>query len=215
MSLTLHFHPLSSFCQKALVALYELGLPFERQIVDLSDPQQRAQLLALWPLGKFPVLHDSTRGATVPESSIVIEYLDLHYAGAARLLPSEPSLALTCRLRDRLFDLYVNMPVGKIVTDKLRPETRRDPLGVQRARHDLETAYGIIEGWLEHGTWAAGDQFTLADCAAAPALFYADRLLRFEGRYRNLTRYFSSLSRRASFERVVDEARPYLSMFPG
>jgi glutathione S-transferase len=215
MTLTLHFHPLSSFCQKVLIGLYELELPFERQLVDLSNEQQRAAFLALWPMGRFPVLHDDARGLTVPESSIVLEYLDQHYAGGARLIPSEPERALTCRLRDRLFDQYVNLPVGKIVTDKLRPDGQHDLLGVEQARQTLETAYGIAESWLHDGAWAVGDQFTMADCAAAPALFYANRILPFEKRYPKLTRYFARLSERPSFARAVEEAKPYLSLFPG
>lgn len=210
MSLTLHYHPLSSFCMKALVGMYELDVPFQRNIVDLGDPKERAKFLALWPLGKFPVLRDESRGLSVPETSIILEYLD-----RGRLIPSEPNAARECRLRDRFFDLYVNVPMGKIVTDKLRPEGQNDAHGVEQAKAQLLTAYGIAEEWLRTGPWAIGDAFSMADCAAAPALFYANKVVPFGDAHRHLTEYFGRLGERASFARVLNEAEPYLSMFPG
>ena len=215
MSLTLHCHPLSSFCQKALIGLYELDVAFERQIVDLSDAAQRAALLALWPIGRFPVLRDEARGVTVPESSILLEYVQQHHAPRGGLLPADPELARECRLRDRFYDLYVNMPVGKIVTDKLRPEGQHDAYGVEQARVQLATAYGIADRELRGSKWAIGDAFTLADCAAAPALYYANRVLPFGERHRQLAAYFERLTQRPSYARVAAEAEPYLNMFPG
>jgi glutathione S-transferase len=214
MSLTLHFHPLSSFCQKALIGLYELDVSFEKRIVDLMNHAQRAAFLELWPLGKFPVLRDELRGVTVPESSIVVEYVGEHYAKRS-LVPSEPDASLECRLRDRFFDLYVNVPLGKIVTDKLRPEGEHDPFGVEQARAQLETAYSIANEWLREGPWAVGEAFTLADCAAAPSLFYAKQVLPFGDSHQHLARYFDRLGERPAVARVMNEAKPYLSMFPG
>ena len=215
MSLTLHFHPLSSFCQKALIGLYELDVPFEKRVVDLGNEQERAAFLRLWPLGKFPVLEDAAKKLVLPESSIILEYLHHEYGAGRRLIPEDPASALTCRLRDRFFDLYVNMPLGKIVTDKLRPEGGHDPYGVEHARAQLETAYAIADGWLERGPWAAGELFSMADCAAAPALIYANKVVPFEGRFRHLSRYFAQLSQRPSYQRAAREAEPYLAMFPG
>jgi glutathione S-transferase len=139
MSLTLHFHPLSSFCQKALVALYENDTPFTPQHVDLGDPRSNAEFKKLWPIGRFPVLRDESRDCTIPESSIIIEYLDQHYPGRTRLLPEGAELATQTRLQDRFFDLYVNVPVGKVVTDRLRPPGRSDPHGVEQAKALLRT----------------------------------------------------------------------------
>ncbi|HYQ16759.1 MAG TPA: glutathione S-transferase family protein [Polyangiaceae bacterium] len=214
MSLTLHSHPLSSFCQKVLIGLYELDLPFRHNVVDLSDQTQREALLALWPLGQFPVLTDEARGVTLPETSIILEYVEQQYRTRGALLPVDPERALTCRLRDRFFDLYVNVTMGKIVTDKLRPAGQNDAFGVQQARAKLETAYAIADAWLEGSRWIAGETFTLADCAAAPALFYAGQVAPFE-RHERLKRYYARLAARPSFARVLAEAEPYLAMFPG
>ena len=216
MSLTLHFHPLASFCQKALIGLYELNVPFERRVVDLGNPSERAAFLELWPIGKFPVLRDESRGITVPESSLVLEYIDQRYAAQPSLIPTDPDLARECRLRDHFYDLYVNVPMGKIVADKLRPEAKRDPLGVEQARAQLQTSYAVADEWMRAGTtWAIGDTFTLADCAAAPALFYANQVAPFGESHRHLSAYFNRLSERPSFARVIAEAKPYWSMFPG
>lgn len=214
-SLTLHFHPLSSFCQKVLTGLYELDIPFRKRLVDLSDPADRNEFLKLWPLGKFPVLRDDARGVTVPETTIILEYVETRCLAPGRLIPADPDLARECRLRDRFFDLYVNVPMGKIVTDKLRPEHERDRYGVAQARAQLETAYGIADDWMRQGPWAAGDSFSLADCAAAPALFYANEVVPFGSAAPHLAAYFARLVERPAFARVLDEAKPYLAMFPG
>ncbi len=216
MSLTLHFHPLSSFCQKVLVGLYELDVPFTKHVVDLANDVERAAFLELWPMGKFPVLRDETRGITVAESTIILEYLDRQSTqDGCRLTPSDPDDARECRLRDRFYDLYVNVPMGKIVTDKLRPENKRDPYGVEQAKAQLETAYAIADEWMRAGPWAVGEAFTLADCAAAPALFYAKRVVPFGEARRHLAQYFARLTERPSFARVVAEAKPSWAMFPG
>ena len=215
MSLTLHYHPLASFCWKVLIALYENGTPFKPHIVDLGDPSASAAFKRLWPMGKMPVLQDHARGRTIPETSIIIEYLDEHYPGGARLVPSDPDLALRTRLSDRFYDLYVSEPMQKIVGDKLRPPGRGDPQGVDVARETLQTAYGMIERDMATRLWAVGDAFTMADCAAAPALFYANQLMPFGDSHPNVARYFDRLVERPSFARVIEEARPYFAMFPG
>ena len=214
MTYTLHLHPLSSYCQKALVALYELELPFTKNVVDLSDAEQRAALVALWPIGKFPVLRDEARGVTVAESTTVIEYLN-RYATAPRLIPIDPDAAREVRFRDRFFDLYVNTPMGKIVTDNLRPQGKRDPHGVGEADAYLATAYQVVNGWVESSTWAAGESFSMADCAAAPSLFYANQIKPFGASHPHLAAYYARLEQRPSFKRVLAEAEPYLKNFPG
>jgi glutathione S-transferase len=215
MSMTLHFHPLSSFCWKALIGLYELDVAFEKHLVDLSNDAARAAFVRLWPMGKFPVLRDAARDRTVPESSIILEYIDRFAPGKARLIPADPDRALECRLRDRLYDAYIHLPLQKIVDDKLRPEDKRDPLGVERARAQMETGYAVADEQLRGGPWAMGGEFTLADCSALPALFYAGKVAPFATRWKNLAAYFERLKGRPSVARVLDEAAPYLKMFPG
>ena len=163
MTLKLHFHPFSSYCQKVLIALYEAGTPFEKNVVDLGDPASGAAFRALWPMGRFPVLVDEERGATIPESSIIIEYLDEYHPGAAPMLPGDPELRLKVRMLDRFFDSFVMTPMQKIVGDHIRPVDVRDPTGVREARELLARAYGWLEGELAGRTWAAGDAFTMAD----------------------------------------------------
>ena len=214
MSLTLHYHPLASFCWKALIALYENGVAFTPKLVDLGNPAERAALLKLWPVGKFPVLQDDLRGEIVPESSVVIEYLDRHYPGAARLIPDNADRALQTRLRDRFYDLYVHLPMQKIMGDRLRPEGKKDPHGVAEAQAQLRTSYAMIEAQMAGGGWAMGEDFGLADCAAAPALFYGSMVVPFEDGQANLAAYFGRLKTRPSFARVLREAEPYFGMVP-
>lgn len=214
MSLTLHFHPLSSFCQKVVIALYENGTPFTPKLVDLGDPEQRTALLKLWPMGRFPVLQDEARGRIVPESSIIIEYLDRTHPGAFRLIPDDAALALEVRLQDRFFDIYLNETIQKIVGDRIRPADGKDPTGVEQARNRLQTAYDVLEHTLVGRRWAAGDAFTMADCAAAPALYYSELVLPFRDTHKTVAAYFDRLLARPSYKRVLREAAPYLHMFP-
>lgn len=214
MSLTLHFHPLSSFCWKVLIALYENDIPFTPNQVDLTNPAERGAFLKLWPIGKFPVLTDTARGETVPESSIIIEYLDRHFPGRTRLIPEDPDLALQTRLRDRLYDLYVHMPMQEIVGDRLRPQDKKDPFGVEAARARIRGCYEMIEQQMARGPFVMGETFTLADCSALPALFYADKVEPFTAEHRNIAAYFERLKARPSVARVLKEAEPYFGMFP-
>jgi glutathione S-transferase len=215
MSLKLYFHPLSSFCQKVLVAFYENETAFEPHIVDLLDPAADAAFKAMWPIGRFPLLRDEARNLLIAESSIIIEYLDQHRPGRTRFLPTDQEHALETRMRDRFFDLYVNVPVQKIVTDKLRPEGMNDLHGVRQSQDLLRTAYDLIERDIAGRTWAIGDTFTMADCAAAPALFYADKVLPFARTHQNTAAYFDRLMQRPSYARAIREAEPYFKMFPG
>jgi glutathione S-transferase len=212
MSLILHLHPLSSFCWKALIALYENATPFTANKVDLGNPAEREALLKLSPIGRFPVLEDKARREVVPESSIIIEYLDRHYPGRTRFIPADPEGALQTRLRDRFLDLYIHLQMQKVVGDRLRPKGARDPHGVEQARAQIRRSYDILETSLP-GAWAMGEHFTLADCAAAPALYYAGQLEPF-GERSKLTAYLQRLKARASFARVLKEAEPYFAMFP-
>ncbi len=214
MALKLYFHPLSSFCQKALTALYENGTPFEPIIVDLFNEAAAAAFKKIWPIGKFPVLRDDARDRTVPESSIIIEYLAQHYPGKTQLVPADAELARQTRLRDRFFDLYLNVPMQKVVTDKLRPAGKNDPYGVEEATTLLQTAIGMIDQDMGNKTWAMGDGFSMADCAAAPPLFYANMLMPFGTTHKNAARYLGRLMERPSFARAVKEAQPYLKLMP-
>jgi glutathione S-transferase len=214
MSLKLYFHPLSSFCQKALIAFYENDTPFEPLIVDLTDEVSSAEFKKIWPIGKFPVLRDEARDRTVPESTTIIEYLDLHYPGRIRLVPADAELARQTRLTDRFFDLYVHLPMQKVVGDKLRPAGKNDPYGVELAKAQLQTAFGMINQEMATKTWAMGDAFSMADCAAAPALFYANLVLPFGDAHKNMAGYFGRLMERPSFARAVEEAKPYFALFP-
>jgi glutathione S-transferase len=214
MSLKLYFHPLASFCHKALIALYENGTPFEPIVVDLGDEASSAAFRKVWPMAKMPVLRDEARDRTVAESTIVIEYLDIYYPGATRLLPPDPDRAWQTRLWDRFYDQYVQEPMQKIVTDRLRPAGKSDAHGVEQAKMQLRDAYKMAEPLMESKTWAMGDDFTLADCAAAPALFYANTVLPFGPTEKNLSAYLDRLMTRPSFARVLAEAEPYFKLFP-
>jgi glutathione S-transferase len=214
MSLTLYFHPLASYCHKVLIALYENETPFTPNSVDLGNETERAALLKLWPIGKFPVLRDDAREQTIPESSIIIEYLDRHYPGRTRFIPEDADRAREIRLRDRFYDLYVHEPMQRIVGDRLRPQGMKDPYGVEEAKARLRTSYGMIDQEMATGTWAMGEAFSLADCAAAPALFYANEVMPFGDTHQNVAAYFGRLKARPSYARVLKEAEPYFAMFP-
>jgi len=214
MSLVLHFHPLSSFCWKVLIALYENDTPFTPKVVNLGDEADRAAFLKLWPVGKFPLIQDTARNWDVAESSIIIEYLDQHFHGTTRFIPQDGELARQMRFRDRFFDLHIHHHMQKIVGDRLRPADRKDPHGVEDARTRMATALGMVESAMAGKTWATGETFTMADCAAAPALFYADKVAPFEASHPNTFAYLARLKERPSFARVLNEAKPYFKYFP-
>jgi glutathione S-transferase len=212
MSLFLHQHPLASFCHKVLIALYENGTPFEAVLVDLGTEASRAAFLQLSPLGKMPVLRDDARDRTIPETSIIVEYLDRYYPGTAHLVPDGFDHALDVRLWDRFFDLYVQEPMQQIVGERLRQNADEDR--ADDARRALRKAYELIERQLDGRTWITGSNFTLADCAAAPALFYAETLVPFGDEQPRLKAYYQNLLERASFARVLREAMPYFELYP-
>lgn len=214
MSLTLYFHPLSSFCQKVLMALYENDTPFAPHIVDLADETSRAAFLKIWPVGRFPVLRDEGKDRIIPESSIIIEYLALHYPGRTSLIPADADLARQMRFSDRFFDLYANVPMQKIVTDKLRPAGQNDLYGVEQAKALLQTALGLIDQAMATKIWAMGNTFSMADCAAAPPLFYANMVMPFGDTHKHAAAYLARLKERPSFARVIKEAQPYLALMP-
>ncbi|MBL0371813.1 glutathione S-transferase family protein [Rhizobium sp. KVB221] len=212
--LILYLHPLASFCHKVLIALYENDTPFEGRVVNLADPEASAGLFERWPVGKIPVLEDTANGRVVAETSIIIEYLHQMYPGPSPLIPKDADAVLEVRLWDRFFDLYVSVPMQKIVLDRLRPEGKSDPFGVKEARETLRTAYDMAEHQLAGRQWAAGEAFSMADCAALPALFFAVTLEPYGRSHRNLASYFERLLERASVARTIDEAGPYFQYYP-
>ena len=212
MSLTLYYHPLSSFCWKALIALYEADIAFEPRLVNLGDPADRAGLEAVWPLAKFPVLRDHARARTIPESSVIIDYLARTRPSAASFVPSDPDLAMQTRLIDRLIDSYIHVPFQQIVAERMRPGDQHDPYGVEQARGRIRSGYRLVAPMVA-GPWAMGEVFTMADCAALPALFYADYAVSLAD-WPDLAAYLSRLKARPSVARVLAEAEPFFQYFP-
>jgi glutathione S-transferase len=215
MSLTLYLHPLSSFCHKVLIALYENSTAFTPREVNLGDPASREEFARIWPIARFPVLRDAARNRTIPESTVIIEYLGLHFPGPLRLIPSDPQAALEIRAIDRFYDLHVHEPMQKIVGDKLRPAGAHDPTGVENARARLHTALEMASRDMQGKEWAAGGDFSLADCAAAPPLFFIDRMMPLAKDFPILAEYLGRCRRRSSYARALAEAEPYLHLFPG
>lgn len=213
MPFKLYYHPLSSYCQKVLIALYEYDIPFNGELTDVVSDEGRAAFKNIWPIVKFPVLRDEATGRVVPESSIIIEYLQHHAACRTALVPADPDRAHEVRLWDRFFDLHVNAPMQKVMGDRRRPDGKRDAFGVAEARDALVTAYGVLNTALADKRWAAGDEFSMADCAAAPALFYASMIVPFSDRT-PIAAYFDRLSQRPSYARAKREAEPYLALVP-
>jgi glutathione S-transferase len=211
MTLVLHAHPLSSYCHKVLIALAELEVPYELDLLDLSDDAKRQAFYALWPIGKMPVLEDRAAGLVLPESSIIIEWLDRRFGG--HLIPRDEPAALEVRLWDRIIDAHVHTPMQAFAADLLRPPGQRDPLAFTLATGRLEVAYDLLEARMAGREWMAGDGFSLADCAAAPALFYAEQRVPFGGRG-NLASYLRRLQARPSYAGVLERAEPYFHMVP-
>ncbi|MDE2363156.1 MAG: glutathione S-transferase family protein [Hyphomicrobiales bacterium] len=211
MPLELFAHPFSSYSQKVLIALHERGVDFAFRRVD--EPEAGARLERLWPLRKFPVLVDGAR--TLIESSVIVEYLDLVRPGPRPLVPADPLAALEVRFMDRFLDNYVMTPVQAQVGDRLRPPDARDAFGMDAARAQLSLAYGWLDDRMKGRRWTAGDEFTLADCTAAPALFYADWVQPIPAEYARARKLREDLLARASVARTIDDARPYRHLFPG
>lgn len=214
MNLALHYHPLSSFCWKVLIPLYENGTPFEPKMLNLQDPAEVAAFRALWPVGKMPILVDEAHDRIIPETSIIIEWLDRHHRGAVRFVPEDAELAHEARLWDRIYDLYVQQPMQRIVFDRIRPPEQKNPAMVADERELLRRTMAMVDAHLQDKHWATGEHFTLADCAAAPALFYADKVEPFGGRWPSALSLLERLKARPSVARVLREAEPYFQYFP-
>jgi glutathione S-transferase len=209
-ALTLYYHPLSSFCWKVLIALYEADIAFTPRVVNLMDPAGRAAFQKVWPLAKFPVLRDEAKGRTVPESSIIISYLARTQASARFLIPADPDRAMQAELLDRLFDSTIHHHMQNVVAERMRPEGSHDPFGAEKSRAAIRAGYDLVAPMIE-GPWAMGDAFTLADCAALPALFYANYATPLPSA---LNAYLDRLKARPSIARVLTEAGPFLQYFP-
>jgi glutathione S-transferase len=213
VALELFLHPLSSYCHKVLIAFYENDTPFEVKRVD--DPAVTREWEALSPLKKFPLLRDSKRNQVVPESTIIIEYLDTHYPGRTRLVPRDPDLAWQVRARDRFYDNYLHHAVQTFAGDHLRPPDRRDPYGVDQAQAAFVKALGVVDAETAHETWAMGADFTMADCAAAPAIYYGNRFFGpFRQTHPNAIAYCDRLMARPSYARALEEAKPFMHLLP-
>jgi glutathione S-transferase len=211
MTLKLFAHPFSSYCQKALIAFYENAIPFEMAVIEPGSAAS-AEVSRLWPLQRFPVLKDGDR--VVPEATIIIEYLAAHYPGSVKLVPADAGAAIDVRLMDRFFDNYVMNPQANIVFDVIRPQGEQDAYGVAQSRAMLDRAYRWLDGHMAQRTWAAGEAFSLADCAAAPALLYADWTHPIPPEFAHVHAYRARLLKRPSYARALDEARPYRHFFP-
>ncbi|CEJ13787.1 Stringent starvation protein A [bacterium YEK0313] len=212
MTLQLFGHPFSSYTQKALVALHENETPFTFRMLSQEDEATFAEFAALWPLKRFPILVDGA--TTILEATAVIEYLAVRHPGPVALIPGDPAAAVTVRMMDRFFDNYISTPLQKLVFDRLRPEAARDDYGVTEARTMLDTAYAWLNRTMADRPWAAGEAFSMADCAAAPALFYADWGHPLGDRFPHVTGYRQRLLARPSFARAVDGGRPFRHYFP-
>ncbi|MDH3351541.1 MAG: glutathione S-transferase family protein [Gammaproteobacteria bacterium] len=204
-----YYHPISSYCQKALVAMYEKGLEFERHVVELMDPEKRAQFRDVYPLGKVPVLV-ADDDHLIPESSIIIEYLD--EIAEPKLIFGDAEQQRKIRFNDRMFDLYLNDSVSTLLFQSMKPESERDPERIDTSKFRIDTMYGLMEQELADQPYANGEKFSMSDCAATPALFYAQRSAPFD-QYENISAYWDRLASRPSIQRVISEAEPYIKAF--
>ncbi|HET9835709.1 MAG TPA: glutathione S-transferase family protein [Rhodanobacteraceae bacterium] len=213
MTIKLYGHPFSSYTQKALIAFHENGTAFEFMMLSPEHPDIYADFAQRWPIKRFPLLVDGER--QVMEATCIIEYLHAHDPGKSRLIPDDADAAIEVRMLDRLFDNYIHAQVQRIVGDSLRQNpAERDPYGVNETRARLDTAYAWLDQRMANREWAACDSFSLADCAAAPALFYADWTHRIDAQFRNVHAYRQRLLARPSFARCVEGGRPYRHLFP-
>ena len=214
MAPIVHLHPLSSYCWKVLIALYETGAAFEPAMVNFGDPEAAAAFRALGPTGKIPLLEDRARGRVVPETSIMIEYLQAHYPAGAPMLPEDPEARLEARLWDRLFDFYVMTPMGRITYEWIKTggDTGTEP--AREARAELQKAYVMVDAHMAGRTWAAGEAFSIADCSAAPSLFYALVKEPAPAELTHLAAYMHRLRTRPSVARVLEEAKPWFQYYP-
>lgn len=212
MSITFYGHHFSAYCQKVLIAFHEHGVAYDLRKIEFEDPEIMAELEEVWPLKRMPIIIDN--GQTIRESSIIIEHIDLHHNSGHHLVPRDQAKALQARFMDRFFDNYVSTPQTAIVFDVLRDAKDRDAYGVNKAIDLLETSYGWLNDRMADHTWAAGDDFSLADCAAGPALFYAHWTHPIDRKYRHLHAFRDRLMEHPSFARCIADAKPYRHLFP-
>lgn len=213
MSLTLYMHPLASFCWKSLIPLYENETPFTARLVD-SDEKSREAFYKISPTRKFPLLHDTARDKVILESTLINQYIDEYYPGPRPLLPKSSDAARDVLYWDRFYDFYVHIPMQNVVADRLRPADNRDPFGVDQSKAVIQRSYATLEDHFSKNEWAAGDSFTLADCAAMPALYYAMRVAPLSETHMHIAAYTKKLFARPSCARVLQEAEPYFKYFP-
>lgn len=208
----LYYHPLSGYSQKVLIALYEKNIPFDGEILNLMDPEAKAAYRKdVYPLGKVPFMV-ADDGRKIPESSIIVEYLENNYASGTQLIPGDKHLARQVRFHDRMTDLYFHNQIGIIFFDAMKPETQRNPEAVQQARNTIDTIYGFLDAHLANGGWMVGNQFSMAECALAPALNYARQTHPYE-QHKNIEAYWNRLRERPSVKRVLEEAAPFMEAF--
>jgi glutathione S-transferase len=213
MSLRFHFHPLSSYCHKALIALYENGTEFEPVMLNLMDPKVAVELRKISPFGKMPVLEDTSRGHIVNEATTVIEYLDQHCRGAIRFIPADADQAWQTRMWDRFFDNYLHENMQRTVADAFRADGSNDPYTVADCKRRMFEFYAFLDRHMKGREWA-GANFSLADCAASPALFYANTIYPLGKEYPEARAYLGRLMSRPSYARVLKEAEPFFDFFP-
>lgn len=213
MSLRLHFHPLSSYSHKALIALYENGTQFEPAALDLMDPQVTVAFRKISPFGKMPALEDTTRGYIVNEATTIIEYLDENYRGTIKFIPADMDQAWQIRMWDRFFDNYLHESMQRVVADSFRADGSHDPYAVAEHKKRIFEFYGILEQHIKGREWI-GAHFSLAECAAAPSLFYANTIYPLGKEYPNTRAYLGRLMERPSYARILEEAEPFFGFFP-
>ncbi len=209
LAMKLYYNPISSYSQKALIAFYEKGIDFEPNIVNLMDPDDLAKYRDVYPMGKIPclVLDD---GHLIPESSIIIEYID--DMGEPRLIDGDSEQTRKIRFKDRMIDLYLDDSIVTLLFQGMKPEDQRDPERMATAQFRIDTMYSFMEAEFEKHPFASGNKFSMADCAAAPALFYAEQAAPFAA-YKNISAYWERLRQRPSVQRTHEEARPVLEAF--
>ena len=205
----LYYHPLSSYCHKVLTACYERAIEFTPEIVSLMDDEQRGAYLEIYPLGKIPLLIGDD-GHRVPESSIIVEYLDTHLDNPPKLIPEDPDRSRQVRFKDRMYDLYLNESVTQLLFEGAKPETNRDRALLERCHRRIAVMYAFMEQSFENQTWSSGETFSLSDCAAVGPLYYASRVAPFEA-HANVTAYWQRLQMRPSVRRVLEEAAPHVA----
>ena len=202
----LYYHPLSTYCQKVLVAIHEKGARYKPHIVDLMNPESRDEYRELYPMGKVPLIV-LNHGPLIPESSIIIEYLD--GLGGPRMISTDPDVARKTRFKDRFIDLYLSDSVGTLFFENRKPAEAQDAQKIETSRYRIKAAYDFLEYEISDQTWANGEDFSMSDCAAAAALLYAPDVAPYDD-YPSISSYAERLSARDSVRQAREEAAPYI-----